>query len=118
MTENKSLFIYTLRKTFFDLIEDIQFPHKLVENFNFWSRALLEKGGTHSLNATVDTPGLSTVSFANGKIITTSQWLNFTLFSLEDNDWTESVVEFSGDRLPLGWLDDQLLTVRNLESKR
>ena len=69
-------------------------------------------------NLTIDLPGLSAVSVANGKIITTSQLTNFTLFSLEDNDWTESVVEFTGDMSSLIMFYEQLLTVRNLESKR
>ena len=62
-------------------------------------------------------PGLSAVSVANGKIITTSQSTDFTLFSLEDNDWTESVAEFPWGFFPSGF-NEQLLTVRNLDSKR
>ena len=69
-------------------------------------------------NLTIDLPGLSAVSVANGKIITTSHLTNFTLFSLEDNDWTESFVEFPGNFSMFALFQEQLLTVRSQKSKR
>ena len=112
MTENKSLLIYTLRKTFFDRVEEnIQYPRLFVRAFVNWSE-LVESWTPYQ-------PGLSAVSVANGKIITTSQSTNFTLFSLEDNEWTESVVEFPGDFSNFAFeFREQLLTVRSLEFKR
>ena len=59
-------------------------------------------------------------SLANGKIITTftSQNLN-NLFRLEENIWTENVVEYRRVSVfPLRYCDSQLLTVKNLEKKR
>ena len=119
LPKNKSLRIYTLRKTFFDIIEEnIQFPRLLIRAVNGWFNEFF---GSDSYNLygseTSNPPGLSAVSVANGKIITTSQSTDFTLFSLEDNEWTESVVEFPWDFIPSAF-NEQLLTVRNLDCKR
>ena len=58
------------------------------------------------------------MSLADEKIILTSQWRNFNLFSFEGDDWTESVVEYSEEILILEILSEQLLVVRNLASER
>ena len=111
LTKNKSLLIYTLRKTFFDRIEEnIQYPRLLVRAFVMRSELIKRD--------LEPPPSLSAVSVANGKIILTSQSTKFTLFSLGDNDWTESFVEFPGNFSMFPMYKEQLLTVRSQESKR
>ena len=111
LTKNKSLLIYTLRKTFFDRIEEnIQYPRLLVRAFVMRSELIKRD--------LEPPPSLSAVSVANGKIILTSQSTKFTLFSLGDNDWTESFVEFPGNFSMFPLYKEQLLTVRSQESKR
>ena len=111
--KNKSLLIYTLSKTFFDRIEEnIQYPRLLVRAFVRRSELMLRESGPPFPTS------LSAISFANGKIITTSQTTKFTLFSLGDNDWTESFVEFPGNFSMFALFQEQLLTVRSQESKR
>ena len=85
---NISLLIFTLRQTFFDLIdENIEYPR--------------------SINSDI----ITAVSQANDKIITTSKWTDFSLFSYEEDGWTESVIEFSDDFSNLDSSSEQLLTV-------
>ena len=96
-----SLLTFTLRYTFFDLIENIQYPRSLN------SEAI---------------PGhpeaISGVSVANGKIITTSKWTNFSLFSHEKDGWTKSDIDDPNAILSLLMPMEQLLTVKNSESLR
>ena len=92
--KNESL-TFTLRKTFFDIInEDIGYP-------SFSNSDVI--GG---------------VSLANGKIITTSKLTNYSLFSYEDDSWTESDVDVPTEILSFESPEEQLLTVRNLERLR
>ena len=95
MKGKKSLLTFTLRYTFFDFIyENFQYP------YSFNSKAI------------------SGVSLANGKIITTSEWTNFNLFSNEKDGWTESEVDVPNEILSLFMPMEQLLTVKNFESLR
>ena len=92
--KNESL-TFTLRKTFFDIInEDIGYPC--------------------SLNSDV----IGGVSLAHGKIITTSKLTNYSLFSYEDDSWTESDVDVPTEILSFESPEEQLLTVKNLERLR
>ena len=94
ITKNKSL-ILSFRETLFDVIDkNIEYPPLL------------------------DSDLISAVSFANSKIIATSKWTDFRLFTHEKDDWTESFVEFREEILSLNILSEQLLTVRNLELER
>ena len=91
--KNESL-TFTLRKTFFDIInEDIGYPCFLNSDVFFG------------------------VSLANGKIITTSKLTNFSLFSYENDSWNKSNVD-STEILSLEFPEGQLLTVKNLERLR
>ena len=85
-----TLLIVSLRKTFFDIIDErIPFTSSLNSNF------------------------ISTVSVADGNIITTSKWTNFNLFAFEYS-WTERVVKFRGHDST----HENLVTVRQIKSKR
>ena len=96
--KNESL-TFTLRKTFFDIInEDIGYPC--------------------SSNSDV----FHGLSLAHGKIITTSKLTNYSLFSYENDSWTKSDVD-SPKILSFEYPDEyeypaQLLTVKNLERLR
>ena len=56
-------------------------------------------------------------SVADGKIITTTERVNFNLFSLEEERWSKSVVMLRESGDILDWIESvQLFTVRNLKS--
>ena len=58
---------------------------------------------------------ITAVSLADGKMITTSQEANFNLFWLEEDGWTENVVEFQTHQSSES---EQLVTVRSQGTKR
>ena len=58
---------------------------------------------------------ITAVSLADGKMITTSQEANFNLFWLEEDGWTESVVDLSTNQSSES---EQLVTIRNQEFRR
>ena len=58
------------------------------------------------------------MSASNNRIITTSQRASFNLFWLEKDGWTESVVDFVFGSKRLDFTSEQLVTVRNPETKR
>ena len=53
------------------------------------------------------------ISLADGKIITTSEEGNFSLFWLGENGWTEKVTESRETLESLSSFGQQLVTVRN-----
>ena len=66
----------------------------------------------------IGTDVISAVSLANSRIIITSQFTNYSLFSFETDGWTETFFDLPKEISSVKISNEQLLTLKGLESGR